>query len=81
MNDWNLEHPDITRALKTGYPDTPDFGRACPWCDGDIGDVAYEIDGEWVCVECFKEWVIDEMSVSPELIAHDLKVDTRRIAC
>ena len=72
------EHPDITRTLETGY--CYDY-EECPECGGAMGDVRYSIKGQWVCVECFKEWVADFVSVSPELAASDLGIEMERVQC
>lgn len=72
------EHPEITKALETGYPYEYE---ECPWCGGDMGDVRYSIKNDWVCVECFKEWVADYVSVSPETAANYLGIETERTLC
>ena len=74
------EHPDIKRALATGYACEPEFGRDCPWCEGDIGNVVYNIEGDEVCEDCFKEWMIDLLNTSPGEVARYLGVDTVRVA-
>ena len=65
----NLEHPEITNALRTGFPDnrlrpTP----ICPICNGLCEEIIYSRDGEilgcdlctsrmdaWEEPECFPE--------------------------
>lgn len=82
MNNRYLEHPDITRTLKTGYPSIvtgftcePNSERVCPLCDGALAGTAYEIDGREVCGECFKEWVEDYISTNPREVANALGVE------
>lgn len=79
MRDY--EHPDITRTLRTGYPYRPDFGRMCPRCDGDMGEIAFEVEGKQICSECFKEWVIENVRLDPETTAHNLGIEMERVRC
>ena len=74
------EHPDITKTLETGYPNKPDFGRDCPWCEADIGKVIYNVEGDEVCEDCFKEWMIDKINTNPGEVAQYLRIDTVRVA-
>ena len=70
MRDMDLEHPDITSALRTGYPAYQQEGGR-PSCD-DCGQEAdpedgtykwlYELDGDWLCADCLMER-IKEMDV------------------
>lgn len=50
--------------------------RLCPACGYDIGDTAYEIDGDLVCEECFSSWVQDYLMTNPEDVAKALSVPT-----
>lgn len=54
----DLEHPDITMAIKTGYP----YRRfhspcVCHQCDGEIeeGDHAYDLGGYTYCEACVRD--------------------------
>lgn len=53
----NLEHPDITYALRTGYPRPEREPRAikCTYCCEELSgdDEAIDYDGDWVCGKCF----------------------------
>ena len=69
--------PDIARTLRTGYPDEPYFPPECPRC-GDPMDTEYLIDGEWVCRECFEEWLDELFSNDPDRIADALSIPHRR---
>lgn len=57
MKDYDLEHPDITRALETGYPyDTETEYPICPNCGSEaetfmLNTITGEILG---CDECIK---------------------------
>lgn len=55
MRDWDLEHPDITSALRTGYPRS--FYNEQHYCTrcGCPMPIGYE--DEDVCVDC----MINEM--------------------
>lgn len=59
------DHPDIARALKTGYPHAR-FDDNCPECDlcGQAVDVEsktysrlYRWFDQWLCPDCFKNEV------------------------
>lgn len=50
--------------------------RLCENCGYDIGVVAYEIDGELVCEDCFASWVYDYLNTNPEEVARALSVRT-----
>ena len=51
-----LEHPDITRALRTGYPNDVKEAPECPVC-GEETDTFYKNDyGDIVgCGECIRK--------------------------
>lgn len=69
--------PDIARCLRTGYPSEPYFPPECPRC-GDPIETAYLIDNEWVCRECFEEWLDEEFSEDADALADKLKIEHRR---
>lgn len=53
MND--LEHPDISRALATGYPSRSRAScTCCDWCGDPVSysDWYIEIDDETICWNC-----------------------------
>lgn len=71
-----LEHPDITRTMRTGYPVEPDFGLDCAKCEGEILGRSFLIDGAKVCVECFREYIDDLMITNPEMVAEAMEIET-----
>lgn len=54
-----LEHPDITYALRTGYPRPVREPRSikCAYCDKELSgdDETIDYDGDYVCAECFMD--------------------------
>ena len=61
MTDQDLQHPSITWALPTGYPQPPEEGdgkwekaHICAGCGGPIyeGDYYYQIEDEPYCADC-----------------------------
>lgn len=61
----DLEHPTITRALRTGYPYPIESGHwGVDACGDEIlcGDVVYEFpDGEIVLEENIQEYLIEHL--------------------
>lgn len=59
MSDWNLQHPDITAAERTGYAlgNEPHDYLECDWCGGFIylGTEYYDIHGEILCASCVED--------------------------
>ena len=71
---------DIARVLRTGYPVEPYFPPECPCC-GDPMDTEYLIDGEWVCRECFEEWLDVQFSSNPDVLAGKLGIEHKETSC
>ena len=65
MNDMYLEHPEITTALRTGWPVEQKHYPECACCGQEMEpeDIEYsrlyEFDGEWLCGDCLKERLAD----------------------
>ena len=63
-----LEHPDITYALRTGYPRPVREPRSikCAYCDKELSgdDEAIDYDGDYVCEECFLNQLQEDLSIS-----------------
>lgn len=60
MNEWNLQHPDISRIERTGYgysEDDAPAGLECSVCgQGIMSCEAYgECDGKVICSDCINE--------------------------
>lgn len=58
LNDCNLEHPTISRALRTGYP-APHKPLLCDTCKDEISshEIHGECDGRIICTDCIEdEW-------------------------
>lgn len=72
MRDSDLEHPAITRTLRTGYPH-PVEDTGCPECGGDMYKF-YEIENEAVCVDCFRAWLMDYAFTNPDEVAEQMNV-------
>lgn len=65
----NLEHPDITSALRTGYPswELHHDPRICPMCgETPIDNESYEVYGEEVCEKCMIKLAVDIFEQEPE---------------
>lgn len=59
---YNLEHPAITRALRTGYPENYHDPRLCECCgENPIDEVFWEIDGLELCENCMIDTALDEI--------------------
>lgn len=62
-----------------GIPDRQQAAPAafCSKCQGELypGDQVYHLDGKEVCFDCFKDWVLELLNVSPHLLADRLGVD------
>ena len=70
--------PDIRRALRTGYPYSERY-PVCQYCGGDFGSAAYYVESEWVCSDCFREWVDHCFLTNRAELADMLGVDVRYI--
>lgn len=57
MRDRDLQHPDITAAERTGYPNRIHTGLSCDWCFGNIydGEVYFDVHGEILCSDCMDD--------------------------
>ena len=72
-----LEHPDITRALRTGYPG-PVKETICEMCEeGPIDDLYYILDGKKICEQCMIDIAKQELENSPELAAKFIQAERR----
>lgn len=50
-----------TSYMVYDYPDPPaEEVVCCPWCGEDTSDEVYEIDGNYVCEDCFKDYIEDK---------------------
>ena len=67
------DHPDIRAALRSGYSG---YARQClcPRCGYDIGERSFGVEGEYICLQGFTEWVTDYLNTNPEEIAEALFV-------
>lgn len=67
MSGYNSipDHPEIARALRTGYPGLPQPHITCADCDRELygDDLVYAPDGVMVCEDCM-EARIQEMDTS-----------------
>lgn len=72
------DHPVIEKMERDGYL-YEETSPECPECTGDLGDEVYEIDGKWVCCECFKDWVKSKVDEAPEQFAKLLSVPTQSL--
>lgn len=61
--------------MATGEPGRR-HAPVCQYCGYDIGDTAYYVCGQWVCEECFWEWVNERYRTRGEELAEFLGVDT-----
>lgn len=76
----NLEHPDVTSAVCTGYPARQIRARTarCSECDGAVvpGDSEYgvllEYNGKMLCRTCFEDAVEDDLHRDPVAFAQSL---------
>lgn len=69
----NLEHPAITRTLRTGYPREYSDPRLCECCgENPIDESCWEVDGLEVCTACMlamaRETVSEDESKAAELL-------------
>lgn len=72
----NLEHPAISRALRTGYGYLGIPPLTCSDCGEDIGDYAFNPDSDtFICQDCFIERVEDYLSTNPRDVAEALSVE------
>ena len=62
-----LEHPDITYALRTGYPRPVREPRSikCAYCDKELSgdDEAIGYDGDYVCGDCFLNQLQEDLLI------------------
>ena len=49
------DHPTVRSLIYAGVPEC-DPEHLCPCCSEYAGEYRFEIDGEWVCVQCFEDW-------------------------
>lgn len=79
MRDRDLEHPDISNALRTGYPrEQPQL--VCDKCGEPIDDDYYIMDDVWLlCQDCMLDEAVDFLKGEPETAAKILNAE-RRIA-
>lgn len=73
------EHPVITKILETGYPGGADTSKECPWCGGNIEEVLFSVENDEICVECFKDYIRDMVSMEPKKVAALMRIDTARV--
>lgn len=72
-----IQHPDITKIERTGYGldyDDGDLIKLCPLCDEPYSKMSYEIDGEWICENCAREWVNEMMRTNMADVARELGI-------
>ena len=51
-----MEHPDITRAIRTGYPEVEPRYPRCPICNKECETIYWSREGEVVgCDECLEK--------------------------
>ena len=73
-----LEHPAVSRALRTGFGFRRSPAPVCPCCGEEAGEWTYEIrPGYFVCEECFRESVRDYLRTNPLEMAEALSVRSR----
>lgn len=69
------DHPDVKAMLETGYPrNHRDDYPECPYCHGAQTDWVFELDGDYVCRDCFIDWVKEYTSTNPREVALALSV-------
>lgn len=60
----DIEHPDITRTIATGYPNGDPTYPLCPVCGRECDEIYYNDDHDIVgCNECLytkSAWFVDE---------------------
>lgn len=66
--------PDIRRTMETGYPYPVKPPALCDRCGEELGEISYEVEGQLICKECFKDWLDDWFSTNPEQIARALEI-------
>lgn len=76
--DRILEHPAITRALKTGYPEEGKPRIVCDTCGEPIDYEYYTTDDGWnLCSECLIGEALDWLKHEPEAAAKIMNAERR----
>ncbi len=56
-----------------GIPDSQQVPPVdfCDHCQGELygGELVFLMDGKTLCKECFKDWVLDLLNTSPDILA------------
>lgn len=79
MRDRDLEHPDISSALRTGYP-SEQHQLVCDKCGEPIDYDYYVMDDGWLlCQDCMLDEAVDFLKGELETAAKILNAE-RRIA-
>lgn len=70
---YNLEHPDITRTMRIGYPhrlegDVP----RCDCCGEELDSIFYRFQDEALCEECLVKTAVNLLQEEPSLAAEFL---------
>lgn len=63
---FDLEHPDITSALATGYPRTATHHTIeCESCGAELAgeDDVFILEGQRLCCNCCKDAILDNYSI------------------
>lgn len=75
-----LEHPDITYAIRTGYPMAVREPRMirCAYCNKELSgdDEAFDYDGDFICESCFLEQLQNDLSAKDIAEKLDFRVLT-----
>lgn len=67
---YNLEHPDISRALRTGYAKNYHDPRLCECCgENPIDEKFWELDGFELCDDCVINMAFTELKGDPKRAA------------
>lgn len=68
------EHPDIARALRTGYP-RPYKSVRCKDCQQEFsgGDQMYIDAGDIICGKCLKDRLLDAYGIADLAAAFDIQ--------
>lgn len=72
------DHPVTASLLRSGCPDDsysvhPEDSE-CPFCGGAQTNWVFELEGEYVCRDCFCDWVKDYVTTNPKEVAVALAV-------
>lgn len=68
----DLEHPQISEALRTGYGRKVDYLLFCDRCGEELGDIYYRFGDECLCEECLVKTAIEILRDEPSLAAEFL---------